>query len=137
VTGNDVTWPRDRDPEVTWFDRKSPGSGCRRPIRQVLGSFELLQSCNSQEDAHTWQEMTSRGPPWPEVTSLDRKSPGSGCRRRISQVLGTFEPLQGCNLQVVAVMWQEITSSDPTWPEVTQKWRHLTGCHLEVAIEGL
>ena len=39
------------DPEVTSFDRKSFGSGCRTPIRQVLGTFELLQSCDSQEVA--------------------------------------------------------------------------------------
>ena len=27
--------------EVTSFDLKFPGSGCRRPIRLVLGTFEL------------------------------------------------------------------------------------------------
>jgi len=33
VTGNDVMSPQvtGRDPEVTSFDWKSPGSGCRRP----------------------------------------------------------------------------------------------------------
>ena len=45
-------------PEVTSFDRKSAGSGCRRPLSQVLGSFELLHGCNSQEVAVTRQEMT-------------------------------------------------------------------------------
>ena len=40
-------------PEVTLFDRKPPGSGCRRPVSQVLGAFELLQGCNSQEVAVT------------------------------------------------------------------------------------
>jgi len=50
VTGNDVTGS---DPEVTLFDRKSPGRGCRKPISQVLGMFELLQGCNSQEVAAT------------------------------------------------------------------------------------
>jgi len=55
------------DPEVTSFDRKSPGSGCRRPTSLVLGMFELLQGCNSQEVAVTSQEMTAR----------DRKCPGS------------------------------------------------------------
>ena len=45
------------DPEVTSFDRKSPGGGDRRPknqvlgIRQLMGTFELLQGCNSQEVA--------------------------------------------------------------------------------------
>jgi len=36
----------------------------------VLGTFELLQGCNSQEVVVTWQEMTSRDLTWPEVTSL-------------------------------------------------------------------
>ena len=51
MTGNEVTWPKftGSDPEVTSFDWKSPGSGCRRPISQSLGTFELLQGCNSQE----------------------------------------------------------------------------------------
>ena len=31
----------------------------------------------------------------PEETSFDRRSPGSSCTRPISQVLGTFEILQG------------------------------------------
>ena len=48
------------DPEVTSLDRKSPGSGCRRSISQVLSTFELLQGCNSQEVAVTSQEMMSR-----------------------------------------------------------------------------
>ena len=61
MTGNDVTWPEvtESDPEVTSFDRKSPGSGCRRPISQVLGAYELLQRCNEQEVAVTLQERTS------------------------------------------------------------------------------
>ena len=49
------------DPEVTSFDRKPPGSGCKRPISQVLGTFELLQGCISHEVSVTWQEMTSCG----------------------------------------------------------------------------
>ena len=55
MTGNDVTRPEvnGSDPEVTSFDRKSPGSGCRRPISQVLGTVGLLQGCNSQEVAVT------------------------------------------------------------------------------------
>ena len=47
------------DPEVTSYCRKSPGSGSRRPRNLVLGKFELLQGCNSQEVAVMWQEMTS------------------------------------------------------------------------------
>ena len=55
MTGNDVTWLEvtGSDQEVTSFDRKSPGSCGRRVIDQVLGIFELLQGCNSQEVAVT------------------------------------------------------------------------------------
>ena len=38
-----------------------------------------------------------------EVMSFDQKSPGSGCRRAKTRVLCTFETLQGCNSQEVAV----------------------------------
>ena len=51
VTGNDSR--AGSDPEVVSFDWKSPGSGCRRPRSQVLGPFEPLQGCNSQEVAVT------------------------------------------------------------------------------------
>ena len=46
--------------------------------------------------------MTGNDVTWPEVSgsdpevSFDQKSPGSRCTRLISQVLGTFELLQGC-----------------------------------------
>ena len=53
VTGHQVTGS---DPEVTSFDRKSPGSGCRKPISQVLGTFELQQGYMVQQVAVTWQK---------------------------------------------------------------------------------
>ena len=56
------------DPEVTSFDRMSPGSGCGRFIRQGLGTFEFLQGCNSQEVVVTWHEMTSHDQKRLEVT---------------------------------------------------------------------
>ena len=51
VTGNDITWPAATrsDPEVTSFARKWPGEGCRMLRTRVLGAFQLLQGCNSQE----------------------------------------------------------------------------------------
>ena len=62
MTGNDITCPEvaGSDPEVTAFERKSPQSGCGRLISQVLGTFELLQGCNSREVDSALQEMTSR-----------------------------------------------------------------------------
>ena len=70
MTGNDLVLRHmtGSDTEVTSFDRKSPGSGCWRPISQVLGTFELLQGCNSQEVAITLQELTSCDPTGLEVT---------------------------------------------------------------------
>ena len=55
MTGNDVMGPHvtGSDPEGTSLDWKSPESGCRRPISQVLCTFELLKICNSQEVAVT------------------------------------------------------------------------------------
>jgi len=46
-----------------------------------------------------------------EVTSFERKSPGSGSRVQGTLVLGTFDLPQGCNSQV-AVTAQELTSCD-------------------------
>ena len=37
------------DQEVTSFNRKSPGSGCRGPISQVLGKFQLKEIVNWKE----------------------------------------------------------------------------------------
>ena len=48
------------DPDVISFNLKLPGSGCKRPISQMLDAFKLLQGCNSQEVAVTRQEMTLR-----------------------------------------------------------------------------
>ena len=46
MTGNDFTSAHVTGsyPEVTSLDRNSHGSGCRRPVSQTLGTFELLQA---------------------------------------------------------------------------------------------
>jgi len=193
VKRNYVTWPQVTRsvPEVMSFERNSPASGCGRPKTGVYCTFHFLQ-CTSQEEAVTWQEMTSRdlrspevtlewrhlngshlevpvegrkaeysihftsykavdagggshvtgnAVTWPQVTgnvpkvkSFEWKSPGSGCRRPKTGVYCTFHFLQGCSSQEEAVTWQEMTSHDLWWPEVTRKLRHLTGSHLEVAV---
>jgi len=71
----------------------------------------------------------------PEVTSFDRKSPESGCRRPKTGIYCAFDFLQGYSLQEAAT-WQKMTSRDHRWADVTRKWRQLTGSHLEVAVEG-
>ena len=45
-----------------------------------------------------------------EVTSFDRKSPGSGSGRLKTQALCRFELHQGCNSQEVEVTGQGMTS---------------------------
>jgi len=134
VTGNDVTLPEvtGSDPEVSSFDRKSPGSGRRRLKTGVYCAFDLLQGCCSQEEALKWNEMTSRDLRWPEMTSFDRKSPGSGCRRPKTGVYCAFDFLQGCCSQEGALKLQEMTSRELR----DRKWCHLTGSYLEVAVEG-
>jgi len=70
------------------------------------------------------------------VTSFDRKWPRSGCRKPKTDVYCSFDFLQGCSSQEEALTWQEMPPRDLTWPEVTRKWRHLTGSYQEVAVVG-
>jgi len=141
VTKNCVIWPlvTESDPEVTSFDRKSPWSGCRRPKTGYTAhftSYKAVARRRRQSRDRKWRHVTSGDRRWPEVTLFDRKSPGSGSRRPKTRVYCTFHFLQGFSSQEEAVTWQEVTSRDLRWPEVTQKWRHLSGSHLEVAVEG-
>jgi len=55
VTGNDVTRPQvtGSDMEVTSFDRKSPGSGCRGPKTCVYCDIHFLQGGSSKGEAVT------------------------------------------------------------------------------------
>jgi len=116
------------------FERKPPGSGCRSPKTGVCCAFDFLQRCNPLEEAVTLQEMTSLDLRRPEVTSFDRKSPGSGCRSKTG-VYCAFYFIQDCCSQEEAVSWQEMTLRNFRWPEVTRKWRHLTGSHLEAVAD--
>jgi len=141
VTGNDVTWPQviGSDQEMTLFDQKSPGSGCASPKTRVYRTFHFPQGCSSQEIFVTWQErhhVSSGDRKWPGSDVIWPKSPGSGCRKPKTRTDCTFHFLQGCSSQEEAVTWQEMTSRDLRCPEVTRKWRHLTGSHQELAVEG-
>ena len=51
MAGNDHMTSRDR--KLRHFTGSHLEVGCRRPISQVFGMFELLQGCNSQEVAVT------------------------------------------------------------------------------------
>jgi len=54
VTSGDLKWPGSDFiwPEVTW-------KWLERPKTRIVGAFHLLQGCSSQEEAVTWQKMTS------------------------------------------------------------------------------
>jgi len=117
------------DLEVTSFDRKSPGIGAE--VRKLaytvhFTSYKAVACRRRQPRDRKWRQVTGRDP---EVTSFDRKSPGSGCRRQKTCVYCTFHFLQRCSSQKEAVTWPEITSHDHRWPEVTRKsliWAEVT-----------
>jgi len=140
VTGNDVTWPQVTGscPEVTSFDRKSPESGCRMPKTLVYRTLYFLQRCNSQDEAATWQEITSLDFMWPEVTRNRRHLTKAHLEVAVEGrklIYCTLHYLQGGRPQEKAVMWQEMMWRVLRWLEVTRKWRHWTGSYLQVAVE--
>ena len=57
----------------------------------------------------TWPEVTRS---YPELTLFHQKWPSEGCRRSKTLVLGPFQLLQTCNLQVAAVTWLQMMSHD-------------------------
>jgi len=88
--------------EVTSFEWKSHGSGCRRPKTRVYCTFHFLQRCSSVGGSHvtgndiTWHQVIGSDL---EVMSFDRKSPGSGCRRPKSCIYCRFYFLQSYKSQ--------------------------------------
>jgi len=141
VTGNDVTWPQvtESDPEVTSFDRKSPGMAVEGQKQTYTLSYTSCKavarggSCHVTGNNVTWPQFTGSDL---EVTSFDRKSFGSGGRMPKTRVYCVLHYSQGFSPHWEAVTWQEMTWRDIKGPKVTRKWRHLTGSHLEVAVEG-
>ena len=95
-----------------------------------LSSYRAVTRRRRQLRDSKWHHVTSNDRNGPKAMSFDRRSPGSGCRSK-TRVLWMFELLQD-----VAVTWLEMTSHNLTWMELTRKWRHFTGSHLEVAVEG-
>jgi len=136
MTGNVVTWPQvtGSDPEVTSFDRKSPGSGCRRPKTGYTVHFTYKAVVRTRRQSRDWK--------WHHLTSGDRKWPGSDviwtevtwkcCRRPKTGVYCTFHYLQGLarrrrkstdrNGRHVPSGDRKWPGSDVIWPEITWKW---------------
>jgi len=126
------------DPEVTSFDRKSPGSGCRNPKLTYcvhLTTYKAVARRRRQSRDRKLRQITSGDWKWLESDVICRKSPWSLCRRPKACIYRTFHILQSFSSQEEAVTWQKMTSRDLRLPEVTRKWRHLTGSYLEVAVE--
>jgi len=139
VTGNDIKLPQvsASDPEVTSFQRKLPGSGCRRPNTVLcprLCSYRAItQRCGSHvtENNVTSPQVTGSEP---EVMSFNRKWPRSGCRRLKTSILFLFvfmlyKAVARRRRQSRDRKWRHVTSgdrkwpgSDVIWPEVTWKW---------------
>jgi len=130
VTSGDRKWLAS---DVIW--RKSHGSGWS-PKTRVYCTFHFLQGCNLQWEAVTWREITSRDLRWLASDVIWPEFTRNGCRRPITHIYCTFHFLKRCSRQEEAVTWQEITWPYFKWPEVTRKWRNLTGSHQEVAVEG-
>jgi len=63
VASGDWKWPWS---DIIWLE--VPASGCRRPKTRIYCTFHILRGSSSQEEAVTWQEMTSCDFRLPEVT---------------------------------------------------------------------
>jgi len=138
MTGNDVTLFQvsGSDPEVTSFERKSPGSGCRGPKSQIYCAFHFLQGCSSQKDAVTWQEMTTHDLRLSVVTRKRRH--WTGCRlevgvgsRKLPYTVHftSYKAVARRRRQSRDRKWRHVTSgnrkwpgSDVIWPELIWKW---------------
>ena len=125
-----VTFRAGSDPEVTSFDRKSPGSGCGRAKTRVLCTFKLLQGGNSQEVQVTWQEMMSRDRKWCHFTESHLEVAVKGLKLRFCLRLSSHRAVtrRMCSYETGKT---HVTSHDRKWPG------SIAGSHLEVAVDGL
>jgi len=137
VTRNDVTSPQVTGsyPEVTSFDCKLPGSNCRKPKHTYCVHFTSYKGvARKRRQSRTGNEVTSPQVTgsYREVTSFDRKSPGSGCRRPKTRIHCAFNILEGVARRRLSRgrKWRHVNSgyrkwpeSDVIWPEVT--WKRL------------
>jgi len=116
----------------TSFDRKSPGSGCSRQETRVYCTFHFLQGSSSQEEAVTWQEMTSRDLRWPVVpwklchligSHLEVAVEG---RKLAYTVHFTSYKAVARRRQSRDRKWRQVTSGGRKWPESDVIWPVVT-----------
>jgi len=132
-----------RWPEMTRKWRHLTGShqevaveGQKLPYTVPFNLYKAVPRKRRQSCDRKWRHMTSGDRKWRWSDSLKRKSPKSCSTGPKPHVYCTFHLLQCCSLQEEAVTCQEMMSREFKWPEATRNWRHLTGTHLEVAVEG-
>jgi len=121
-------------PQVTSFHRKSPQSDSRLPKTRVLGTLTSYRAvsrswCQSRDEK--WHHMTSRDRNSRHLTGSHLEDAVDG-RKLVSLVRLTSYTL------LLAGSSSDVTGNHVTWPNLmaTRNWRHLTGSHLEVAVEG-
>jgi len=135
MTGNNITWPHvtGSDSEMTSFDWKSPGSGCRRPKIRIYCEFLFLQGCSSQGEAVTWQEMTLRYIKWPEVTRKWRHLTRSHLEvavegRKLAYTVSftSYKTVARRERQSPDWKWCHVTSGDRKWPGSDVIWTEVS-----------
>jgi len=126
------------DPEVMPFDGSHlqvPVKGRKLAYTVHFTSYKavaLSRRESRQRKWLTWPGVTGSDP---DVTSFARKSPGRGCegRKLAYTVHFTSYKAVACSRRSSHDMkWHHVTR----WSEVTRKWRHFTGSHLEAAVDG-
>jgi len=107
----------------------------RKLTHTVCLTFYKAVAFRRQSRDRKWCHVTSDDRKWPISDVIWPEVTWSGCRGSKTGLYCKFHFLQGCCSQE-AVTWPGMKSRDLRWPDVTWKWRHLTGSHLEVAVEG-
>jgi len=132
VTGNDVTWLK--RPEVTRKWCNLSGSDLEVPVEGRKLEYTVRLTSYKAWLAGRGSHVTGNDVIWPqmtgsdsEVTSFDRKSPGS--ERPKTCVYCAFDYLQGCSSQEEAVtdrIWRHVTSGDRKWFGNDVIWAEVT-----------
>ena len=117
---------------------------CRKPFSKINWQNIYKEATQSFTDKSGWVNERR----WMRQTKSLNQTYIS--KRDSSEVICGGSPTQKCWVQTKinvrgGTWWHSeltaggshVTGSDVTRPKETQKWRHLTGSHLEVAPEGL
>jgi len=118
---------------------ESPGSACRRQKTSVYCTFHPYK-------AVARKRRQSRDRKWRHVTLNDRKWPGSDViwpevtwkwlkKAKNTRILYISHPTR-LKLAGEGSHVSRNDGCDLSWPDVTWNWSHLTGSHLEVAVEN-